>query len=267
MEIQKIRERVYKENPLIHGLVGPVSVNQCANACLAVGARPMMAEHPKEMAEITPSARAVLLNLGSITHARAKAMKKVGRIAKKREIPMIVDLVGVACSRLRKRFAQRLIMASQPSVIKGNYSEMMALVGEDYRYDGVDAEPDLTEDRLLPLMIAFARKRNTVLLASGKADLVTDGRKVVRVSNGTPCLASVTGTGCMLGMLVASYLSSATPIEAATIACAILGMSGELAEQHSGSGSFLTGLMDAISTISEEVLTERLRMEEKTIEF
>lgn len=263
MEIQEIRKRVYDENPLIHGITNPISVNQCANACLAVGARPMMAEHPKEMAEITSSAKALLLNLGSITQTRAKAMKRAARVAKKQGIPVVLDLVGIACSSLRRAFAKRLIKLAAPDILKGNYSEIMALMREEYRSAGVDAESTIAEAELLPLMKGFAQKQRTVLLASGRVDLITDGVRVIRVKNGTPRLASVTGTGCVLGMLATSYLSIATPIEAATTACAILGISGELAAQKSGSGSFLTGLMDGISAISGEVLTEKLRMEER----
>ena len=73
--IHKIREKVRAQAPLIHCITNPISINQCANAILAVGARPIMAEHPKEVREITDSARALMLNLGNITDARMTSME------------------------------------------------------------------------------------------------------------------------------------------------------------------------------------------------
>ena len=44
--------------PLVHCMTGAVSVNFCANAVLALGARPICAEHPAESAEIAVQAAA-----------------------------------------------------------------------------------------------------------------------------------------------------------------------------------------------------------------
>lgn len=43
---------LHKEAPLIHCITHPIVVNDCANAVLALGARPIMAEHPKEAARL-----------------------------------------------------------------------------------------------------------------------------------------------------------------------------------------------------------------------
>ena len=41
------------KRPLVHCITNPISIHQCANAILAIGARPIMAEHPAEVQEIT----------------------------------------------------------------------------------------------------------------------------------------------------------------------------------------------------------------------
>jgi len=43
-KLHEIRSEVRKNRPLIHCITNPISINQCANGILAVGARPMMAE-------------------------------------------------------------------------------------------------------------------------------------------------------------------------------------------------------------------------------
>ena len=59
---QKNREK----KPLIHCITNPIAMNQSANAILALGARPIMAEHPLEVGEITETAQGLLLNFGNI---------------------------------------------------------------------------------------------------------------------------------------------------------------------------------------------------------
>lgn len=57
--IIKVTNEVKNQIPLIHCITNTISVNQCANALLSVGAKPIMAEHPKEVAEITSTAKTV----------------------------------------------------------------------------------------------------------------------------------------------------------------------------------------------------------------
>ena len=56
--IPDIRGAVRERSSLIHCITNPISINQCANAILAVGGRPIMAEHPREVSEITATAGA-----------------------------------------------------------------------------------------------------------------------------------------------------------------------------------------------------------------
>ena len=76
--IRNIRRAVAEHQPLIHCITNPISINQCANAILAVGARPMMAEHPKEVSEIARTAGSLMLNLGNITDARMESILLYG---------------------------------------------------------------------------------------------------------------------------------------------------------------------------------------------
>ena len=258
--IPDIRGAVRERSSLIHCITNPISINQCANAILAVGGRPIMAEHPREVSEITATAGALMLNLGNITDVRMEAMRLSARTAAEHGTPILLDAVGVACSRLRRDYACGLMEAVTPAVIKGNYSEINALYQERYRASGVDA------DAVERAAAALARTRRTVVLASGKVDIVTDGTRLIRVRNGTPQLSCVTGTGCMLGALTAAYLSAASGLDAAVTACAVLGVCGQLAETERGSGSFMVGLLDALSTLQDAELERYMDLEEIEIE-
>lgn len=264
--INKIRRSVRVRHPLIHCITNPISINQCANVVLAVGGRPIMAEHPKEVAEITATADALMLNLGNITDVRMESMQIALRAAKEKEIPVILDAVGAACSGLRREYVHALLATAVPTVIKGNYSEINALYHANYNASGVDADSSLSEFMVDYAAAELARKYHTVILASGKVDIVTDGTRLVHIKNGTPQLSSVTGTGCMLGALCAAYLSAEPGMKAAVTACAVLGICGQLSETERGGGSFMTNLMDMLSTLKDASVQKYLDMEEINIE-
>ena len=126
-KMKKAKEAVISQAPLIHCITNPISINDCANVVLALGAKPIMAEHPKEVHEITALAKALAVNLGNITDARAESIFISGGVAKNAQIPCVIDVVGVACSALRMELAQRFIRECAPCVIKGNLSEIKAL--------------------------------------------------------------------------------------------------------------------------------------------
>lgn len=262
----EIRRRVRETRPLIHCITNPISINQCANAVLAVGARPIMAEHPKEVREITRTADALMLNLGNITDARMEFMLLSARTAAEKGIPILLDAVGVACSTLRREYIRELLRTATPTVIKGNYSEINALCQEAYHSSGVDADTALGVEALDAAAAELAKRYGCVVLASGKVDIVTDGTRLVHIHNGTAQLSTVTGTGCMQGALCAAYLAVSPGLDAAVTACAMLGVCGQVAETDQGSGSFQRNLMDALSTLSEADLEQYLNLEEMTLE-
>jgi len=264
--MHKVRMEVRERQPLIHCITNPISINQCANAILAIGARPMMAEHPSEVMEITETADAVMLNLGNITDARMQSMEISFRTAKEKNIPVILDAVGIACSKLRRDYIARLLETGTPTVIKGNYSEIFALYHDAYRSSGVDADAAINTETICRAASELARKYHAVILASGKTDVVTDGAKVVLVKNGTPQLSTVTGTGCMLGALCGGYLSVCPGMHAAVTACAVLGICGQLAGTDKGSGSFMGNLMDMLCTLTDAELEKYKDMEEMPCE-
>ena len=254
-----------EHQPLIHCITNSISINQCANAILAVGGRPIMAEHPMEVAEITCTAKALMVNLGNITDTRMKSIRISAKTATENRIPILLDAVGIACSQLRRDYIHELLSKVTPTVIKGNYSEIHALYQDSYRSSGVDAE-DLDISAVTKIAVALARERNTIILASGKVDIVTDGKRLFHIHNGTPQLSTITGTGCMLGALCATYLSANISLEAVITASALLGIAGEKAKTEQGSGTFYVNLMDALSTLTAENISKNIKLEEISLE-
>lgn len=254
------------QKPLIHCITNPISINQCANAILALGAKPIMAEHPCEVAEITKTADALLLNIGNITDVRLESIEISAETAVQNSIPFVFDAVGVSCSEMRRKYALELIEKYRPTVLKGNYSEIRALFNFDYKSKGVDSDLRLTVEEVSKTIVSLAKRFDITVIASGETDIVTDGTQLFYVKNGTPELSCVTGTGCMLGAICACFLPFDNAVLSSVKACATIGICGELSETEKGNGSFLVSLIDNLSTITDETINNFIKSEEIIIE-
>ena len=162
-----------------------------------------MAEHPAEVAEITSHAQALALNLGNITDARMASMPKSLKTAGSIHIPVMLDLVGTACSTLRYEFAQKLMNIHMPELLKGNMSELLAMSGQTAHAIGIDAGTqdtltDANRSHLLELFQEKAAQWNTTLLITGKEDMVVSADKCTFIMRGTPAMSQITGTGCTM---------------------------------------------------------------------
>ena len=255
--IDDIRNKIKDKKPLIHCITNPISIRDCANVILSVGARPMMAEHPDEVEDVTKSAASLLLNLGNLTEARAESMKKSALTAGNINIPVVLDICGVASLKNRRDLALSLIKIAKPQIIKGNYSEVKALLLEEYSASGVDADSALQKEEIIDISKELAKKYNSTIIASGKIDIISDSADTYLCENGTPQLAAITGTGCMLGALSAAFLSEASGVEAGKAACTMFGICGEIAATPLGSGTFGVNLLDALSTIDNDEIKKR----------
>lgn len=248
---------------LIHCITNPISINQCANTVLSLGCKPIMAEHPEEVKEITATSDALLVNLGNITDVRKKSIKRSCKTAKENGIPIVFDMVGIACSSLRKKYAKKIIKKYAPEIIKGNYSEIYALYENEYEAKGVDSEA-LDISKITDTAAALSDKLGCTVLASGRVDIVAADGKCTYVRNGVSQLSAVTGTGCMLGTITAACVSSNPPYIAAVLACALLGIAGERAECPKKNGTFMINLMDELSSLNIKTLEDMVKAEEIT---
>ena len=71
-----ILRHVEETKPLIHCITHPITMNDCANLVLAVGASPNMASHPEEAAEFVSLASVLAVNLGNIADDRMEGMQR-----------------------------------------------------------------------------------------------------------------------------------------------------------------------------------------------
>ena len=124
--------------PLLHCISNLVTANDCANLALAVGASPIMAQAPQEMADIAVLASAVVLNTGTPDEAKFTATRLAGAAANRRGIPVVLDPVGVGASPWRLENIRQLLQEVHPAILRANYGEAAALLGLSAAEHGVD---------------------------------------------------------------------------------------------------------------------------------
>jgi hydroxyethylthiazole kinase len=157
--------------------------------------------------------------------------------------------------------ALQLLSAHRISVVKGNYGEMMSLMGEENAVKGVDSL-NVAVERVSELLKEFSMIHNTISVATGEIDLFSDGKDIYFLRNGTEKLGSITASGCMLGSVIASFMAvQKDMLLAALEGAAVYSIAGELASDSRGVGSFRTTLLDSLSTITPEDVMDRINLE------
>ena len=242
---------VRARQPLVHCLTATVSMGIVADGLLAAGARPMMTETLAEAPTLTRVADALVVNLGTLSTDAMAGIPATVAVAVADGRPWVLDPTAIGLAPVRTPLARDLL-ASRPTVVRGNASEVLALAGSGAGGRGADsvATPDAAEDAARSVAL---RTRGAVAV-SGPVDLVLDGGHHTRVARGTPLLSRVTGTGCLLGALTAACAAvEPDPLRAALAATTWLNLAGErAADRAAGPGSFRVHLLDALDEVGRD---------------
>ncbi|WP_042351895.1 hydroxyethylthiazole kinase [Bacillus massiliigorillae] len=264
MEIRKISNlvsEVINQNPLVLHYTNEVTINDCANATLAIGASPIMGDAIEEVEDLITISNAVVLNIGKMHSSQIPLYLEAGRIANALQKPIVLDPVGVFASKQRTNFVEELLSKVKFDVIKGNSAEILFMAGLETRGKGVDASDDLEID--INKLRNFSKSIQTTIAATGKTDFITDGERTILIHNGSTKLKSVTGTGCMTASLVGSYLGVTNdPFKAAAMGVLTMSLSGELANHNDPAiGTFKVQLFDEMNCLDANAIENYVKVE------
>ncbi len=244
--------------PLVHCLTNNVVTAFTANVVLASGGAPAMVDNPHEAAEFAAIAGGVLVNLGTPQDHTVEAMKLAAASAHEHDVPWVLD--PVAAGGIGWRTEQAIaLLDHRPAIVRGNASEILGLTGGA---GGKGVESTDTADAALAAAHAIATATGAVVAISGATDHLTDGQRVVLLSNGHPLMTKVTGVGCALGALMAGFAAVTDDrLLAAAAATTLLCLAAEDAPKQ-GPGSFAVGLLDGLARIRPEQLAARVKWDE-----
>ncbi len=234
----RLLERVRTRRPRVHCLMNTVVQKFVADGVTAVGGIPSMTSSEEEVAAFVRRADSLTVNLGTLDAARRAAIGVAASVAVAAGKPWIVDPVHCDYSPARLAFARELSMLG-PAAVRGNAAEMMALGLRA----GLEGGP-------------------AVVITTGPVDRLLSATRSLRVENGHPLMAGVTGTGCLAGAVIAAFL--AVEPDAQLAAAAALATTGVAAERAApgarGPASFGIAFLDVLATLSPDDLLTHARI-------
>jgi hydroxyethylthiazole kinase len=265
-EISKLLTKVREQKPLVHNITNYVTVNDCANILLSLGASPVMADDAAEAEEMASLSSALVINIGTLNSRTIESMILAGKRANELKTPVILDPVGIGATALRTKTSERLISEVKFSVIRGNMSEIKILAGIEAQIKGVDSVASSQGGE--EIAQSLAKRLNCVIAITGERDIISDGERLCIIENGHKMLSMVTGTGCMSTCLIGAY-SGVTKDYFLSAAAGIMtmGLAGEGAYSSlgdsEGTGTFRIRLFDNIYNLCEKEIMEAGRVYEK----
>lgn len=276
-KIYETLKNIKKKNALTHCITNSVTINDCANAILAIGGSPFMAEDAEELEEVVTIADVLVINIGKLSKEQIKSMNISAEVANKTNTPIILDPVGVGVTNLRNKTTLDLIKNYKITAIRGNISEIKAIaklvgvIDENNIAKGVDVNIDdiITEENLNAngeIIKELAKKLDTTILASGPIDILSDGETTIAIDNGDDMMPLITGSGCMLSSIVGSCIGGSNPLDGTLVAILAMNIAGEKArakveELGEGTGSFRAYLIDYLYKTNSETLINESNIE------
>ncbi|MEM8553297.1 MAG: hydroxyethylthiazole kinase [Pseudomonadota bacterium] len=240
--------------PLVHCITNFVAMNFAANTVLAMGAAPAMVHATEEAGDFAAVAGALTINIGTLSPPWVDGMVAAIKGAQAAGKPWVLDPVGHFATPYRSRVAADLLLL-QPTILRGNASEILAFSGAEAQGRGVDTGDSV--DSAMAAAKAIAVQNRCVVAVTGGEDFLTDGLRSVFVRGGHPMMEQVTAMGCSLTAAMGAFVAvEPDPFEAALGALLLFAEAGEAAARTAaGPGSFAVNFLDQLALIQPEALS------------
>ncbi|WP_282002604.1 hydroxyethylthiazole kinase [Veillonella denticariosi] len=264
-----ILQELRTKNPLVICITNDVVKAFTANGLLAAGASPVMSECVEDLENLIVHASAMLINIGTVTPDTFEYYKSALCLAKQHRVPVVLDPVGCHAGAYRLSVALDLLRTQGISLLRGNQSEIKAVYEalcndkhESLPGSGQGVDGGQVED-ISSVTYNVSRLLHCPVVATGEIDCVSDGTRVYGVPHGHSLMASVTGTGCLLGAVLAAFLSIARTVsnrlsqaEFLAYVLAYYDIAGERAAESCGMvpGSFGTAFINELYTMDDTAL-------------
>ncbi len=241
-----------EKNLIAFNISNFVTVQDVANGINALGSSPIMSQDKGEAEEMVKISGSVTINLGAFYDEQLEQTNSVAKFANQYNKPLVLDPVGVGAGSRRKKVCNELLDKYRFAVIRGNAGEIATLADAEWNTKGIDSGQG--SGNIVEIAKKLANKRNCVVCASGKVDVITDGNQVVKIFNESNLFKLHVGSGDMLSSTIGCFVGVTDDyFEAAQIATAVFDVAGEIAASKMPeelAGSFGPKLIDELHLIT-----------------
>lgn len=194
--IAGILEKERKTNPKVHYISDMTKANDFAEAVRIFNGRSIMAYGIEEIHEITAASNSLVIGLETLDNGKILAMERALRIAKKRKVPVLLDLTEVNISLYRKNTALSFLNRYTIDLVKGTVEEVQALI-RSQKKNRCKKKNIKDEYR------DFAIKNKIFLIVEGEEYYITDGYSEFYIENNSMDLNKKIGLGYIFTALLA----------------------------------------------------------------
>lgn len=260
-QVQQAWLSLQQQQPLIQYITNSVAANYTANIVLACGASPALIDHPLEAAAFTQVAQALIINTGTPTLEQVQAMQLAAQAAQQHGRPWILDPVGYGSALAWRSSIVDQLLAFQPSIIRGNASEISTLAGNSGLAKGVDSTLNSADVYQHTLQLW---QHTACIAISGESDFIVSREYncVIQVKGGSAMQPKITAMGCALGALIAAYSAVTSPTLAAIAAHVHFAIAAQLAAAYAtGIGQFNVAFLDELAQMNSEKIEQYMAIE------
>ena len=122
-------QNVRDKKPLVHNITNYVTVNDCANITLAIGASPIMADDIDEVEDIVSICNGLNINIGTLNKRTIESMIAAGKKANELNKPVILDPVGAGAIIVVTGAIDIICDGEKAYAVKNGRSEMSSITG------------------------------------------------------------------------------------------------------------------------------------------
>ncbi|MFU7517739.1 hydroxyethylthiazole kinase [Clostridium sp. HCS.1] len=252
LNLQRIKQ------PLIHCINS--SSEKLKKGIISYNGKPIFANSLKEYLELTSKANSLLIYLEDLNEDKIEAIEKSIRIARRKGIPIVLDILGANISFTIREMALRFINRYNINVVTGRVEEFKVLVLEDKTLiEENKFNNKLREDNSFRISLRkFSKMNNTILVIKSDDYYLTDGFSEFFINRNINEENKSLDVEAMLSGLISVGVASASSTEerfiSVLVAIMTMAVSEKKAEQknliYSEDISFMKYLEDEIKNIS-----------------
>ena len=257
------------KQPLIHCINN--SSNKLKESIISYNGKPLYTNLIGEYLELTSKANSLLIYLEDLNEDKIESIEKSIRIARRKGIPIVLDILGANISFNIKEMALRFINRYNINVVTGKLEEFKILVLKDKTLNKEKKfDHKLKEDKTLRFSLRkFSRNYNTVIVVKSDYYYLTDGFSELFINRYINEENKSLDIEAMLSGLISVGVASASNTEerfiSVLVAIMTMAVSEKKAEQKSliynENIDLLEYLKDEIKNINPEKLNKLSKIE------
>ena len=254
------------KQPLIHCISNQIYLDDLEKSIINYNGNPMFSTSLEKYTEITSKANSLLISLDDLNNTKIDEIEKSIRIARRKGIPVVLDILGVNISFLRKEIALRFINRYNINVVTGKLEEFKVLV---LKRDELEKENSsnykLREDKSLRFSIRkFSKIYSTIVVVKCDDYYLTDGFSELYINRDINEANKLLGFETILSGLISVGIAAASNTEerfkGVLVAIMAMAVSEKIVEQknliYDKGINFKKYLLDEIKNINSDKLNK-----------